>query len=331
MSSLPPVRFAQFGVGHSHAAGKAQVMADNPDVELAGVWEPDAERRAAAGQQAAYAGVRWLADADEALSDPTVRAVAVEGDVFQSLGWAQRAVGAGKHVWLDKPAGLDMEAFRRVVETARERNLLVQLGYMFRYNPGARFLLDWARSGRLGDIHAVQGHISLTGTQSARATLTRLPGGPAYEILCHVIDLVVALLGRPQHVTGILRDHAASLAGAVNNTAVILEYPRALALLQSTAFEVDHGARRLEVHGTRGSVALSPIEPPSVRLSLDADRDGFRKGPQPVPVADEPRYVGSLRAIVGVIRGERAPDRSLDHELAVQETILRAVHVLPEG
>ena len=132
-------------------------MADNPDVELAGVWEPDAERRAAAGQQAAYAGVRWLADADEALSDPTVRAVAVEGDVFQGLGWAQRAVGAGKHVWLDKPAGLDMEAFRRVVETARERNLLVQLGYMFRYNPGARFLLDWARSGRLGDIHAVQG------------------------------------------------------------------------------------------------------------------------------------------------------------------------------
>ena len=60
-------------------------------------------------------------------------------------------------------------------------------------------------------------------------------------------------------------------------------------MLQSTAFEVDHGARRLEVHGTRGSVALSPIEPPSVRLSLDADRDGFRKGPQPVPVADEPR------------------------------------------
>ena len=35
--SSPSVRFAQFGVGHSHAAGKAQVMADNPDVELVGV------------------------------------------------------------------------------------------------------------------------------------------------------------------------------------------------------------------------------------------------------------------------------------------------------
>ena len=325
------MRFAQFGVGHSHAAGKAQVLAASPDVEMYGVWEPDAARRAAAGAQAAYAGVRWLRDADDVLGNPTVEAVAVEGDVFQSVAWAQRAVDAGKHMWLDKPAGLTMEPFRRLVETARARNLLVQLGYMFRYNRGAQFLLDWARSGRLGDVHAVQGRISLTVAQSERALLPQLPGGPAFEILCHVIDLVVALLGRPQHVTGILRDHAAALAGAVNNTAVILEYPRALAVLQSTAFEVDHGARRLEVHGTRGSVALGPIEPPAVRLSLDADRDGFRKGPQQVAVPDEPRYVRSLQAIVGVIRGERAPDRSLDHELAVHETILRAVHVLPDG
>ena len=327
----PPVRFAQFGVGHSHAAGKAQVMAASPDVEMYGVWEPDAERRAAAGAQAAYAGVRWLRDADDVLGNPTVEAVAVEGDVFQSVAWAQRAVDAGKHVWLDKPAGRTMEPFRRLVETARARNLLVQLGYMFRYNRGAQFLLDWARSGRLGEIHAVQGRISLTVAQSERALLPQLPGGPAFEILCHVIDLVVALLGRPQHVTGILRDHAAALAGAVNNTAVVLEYPRALAVLQSTAFEVDHGARRLEVHGTRGSVALGPIEPPAVRLTLDEDRDGFRKGPQQVAVPDEPRYAASLQAIVGVIRGERAPDRSLDHELAVHETILRAVHVLPDG
>ena len=329
--SSPPVRFAQFGVGHSHAAGKAQVMADSPDVELAGVWEPDAERRAVASAQAAYAGACWLDAAEEALADPTVAAVAVEGDVFQSVAWAQCAVDAGKHVWLDKPAGMEMEPFRRLVEAARARNLLVQLGYMFRYNRGAQFLLDWAGSGRLGDVHAVQGRISLTVAQSERAGLARLPGGPAFEILCHVIDLVVALLGRPRQVTGILRDHAAALAGAVNNTAAILEYPRALAVLQSTAFEVDHGARRLEVHGTRGSVALAPIEPPAVRLSLDADRDGFRKGPQQVPVADEPRYAASLRAIVGVVRGERPPDRSLDHELAVHETILRAVRVLPDG
>ena len=325
-----PLRFAQLGVAHAHAAGKAEVMRASPDVELAGVWEPDPALRAAAQVLPEYAEVRWLHDADEALADPTVAAVAIEGDVYDNLAWAERSVVAGKHVWLDKPPGVDMTAFRNVMALAAERDLLVQLGYMFRYNPGARFLLDWAASGRLGEVHAVQGRISLTPQQSHRLNLQRLPGGPAFEILCHVLDLVVAVLGRPERADSVLRDHVADLSGSVNNTVVMLEYPRALAVLQSTAFEVNHGFRRLEVHGTRGSVALGPLEPPAVRLSLDRARDGFAAGMQEVPLAPEPRYVASLAAIVAVIRGEQPRDRSAEHELMVQETILRAVGRLSE-
>ena len=65
-----------------------------------------------------------------------------------------------------------------------------------------------------------------------------------------------------------------------------------------------------------------------LRLCLDEDRDGYKKGWQTVPVKVEPRYVGSLGALVADIRGEKQPDRSLDHELAVQETVLRAAGIL---
>lgn len=320
-----PLRFAQLGTAHAHAAGKAAVMRASPDVELVGAWEPDAALRTAAQTLPEYDGVRWLHEIDELLGDPTVTAVAIEGDVFDNLAWAERSVLAGKHVWLDKPPGANMTAFRNVMALAAERDLLVQLGYMFRYNPGARFVLDWASSGRLGEIHAVQGRISLTPKQSKRLDLARVPGGPAFEILCHVLDLVVTLLGRPEQVVSLLRDHVADLSGSVNNTAVMLEYPRAMAVLQSTAFEVDHGFRRLEVHGTRGSVALGPFEPPAVRLCLDRARDGFELGVQEIPLTPEPRYVASLASIVGVIRGQRSRDRSMEHEITVQETILRAV------
>jgi len=37
-----------------------------------------------------------------------------------------------------------------------------------------------------------------------------------------------------------------------------------------------------------------------------------------------------LEAFVGVLSGERAPDRTLDHELLVQETLLRAVGKIEE-
>ena len=44
-----------------------------------------------------------------------------------------------------------MEAFRAVLDIAREKGLCVQLGYMFRYSPGFQFVLDWANSGKLGE------------------------------------------------------------------------------------------------------------------------------------------------------------------------------------
>ena len=49
-----------------------------------------------------------------------------------------------------------------------------------------------------------------------------------------------------------------------------------------------------------------------------------------VEVEDRPRYVDNLAAFVKDIRGEKAPDRTLDHELLVQETILRCTGVIGE-
>ena len=39
------IRMAQYGTKHGHASGKLKSMLDNPDVEVAGLYEPDTERR----------------------------------------------------------------------------------------------------------------------------------------------------------------------------------------------------------------------------------------------------------------------------------------------
>ena len=319
-----PIRFTQIGVSHSHAAGKAKVMTDSPDVELVGIWEPNAKKRFNAQKQSEYANVKWLEDEEQALQDPTVIAVAIEGDVLENIEFSERAIAAGKHLWLDKPAGVDLDQFQRLLEVAEEHKLLIQLGYMFRYNAGFEFLLSSVQSGLLGDIHSVLGRISITRQQSINTQLKRFPGGPVFEILCHLIDIVVFMQGRPHQVTTILRDHVRELADCINNAAVVFEYPHSLTVLQSTAYEVDHNFRRLEVHGTRGSLALAPFEPPGVKLSLDEARNGFQQGIQDIPVEVRPRYVASLAAFINVIRGKQPADRTPEHELIVQETILRS-------
>jgi predicted dehydrogenase len=324
------VGFAQIGTAHAHASGKVGALRANADVAFHGVYEPDPALRAQRDGDAAYRDVHWFGGEAEVLQNEEIAAVAVESHVADNLAIARRALEHGKHVWLDKPAGNDWQAFQDVIELARSKGLLVQLGYMFRYNPGFRFILDWVREGRLGDVFAVRGRMSQSLSEERRAYLSAYEGGILFELLCHLIDIVVALLGRPDRVTSFLRDDLGTAPSFEDNTLTAFEYARAMAMLSSAAMEVSpFVARRFEVYGTRGSLILEPFETsPVLRICLDAARHGFESGWQQIPIESPPRYAASLAALVADIRGEKTPDRSLDHELVVQETVLRASGIL---
>ena len=323
------MRMAQYGIGHDHATGKARVMRESDAVELVGVCEPSARMREAVGGQAAYAGVHWFAEPEEMFTDPSITAIAVQGRVSENLAVARTALEHGKHVWLDKPAGDDLDAFAGVLDLAAKRKLHLQLGYMFRYNAGFQFVLDWAATGKLGEIRSVRARISSATSNAAGwqrwDSRGERAGGIMFILAGHVIDIVVALLGRPHRVTPYARQHSDEFPWYRDNTAAVLEYPAALAVVESVASEVDPTvSRRLEVYGTRGSAIMEPLEPPKLRLCLDEPRAGYQAGWQEVAVAARPRYVESLRAFVATIRGEQPPDRTFAHELAVQETVLAA-------
>jgi len=62
-------------------------------------------------------------------------------------------------------------------------------------------------------------------------------------------------------------------------------------------------------------------------LCLDEERDGYGAGVNVVPITPQSRhdlYLLELDAFLSAIQGEKAPDRSYEHELLVQETLLRA-------
>ena len=327
------IKLAQYGISHDHASGKTRVMQENDEVEFCGIFEPTPDLRNARRKEPPYASARWFSSKEEMLEDETIVGIAIQGRVSENLGFAREALEHGKHVWLDKPAGDDLEAFRAILDLAEEKGLLVQLGYMFRYNAGFQFILDWVWSGRLGDIFSVRGRIASGGSTAAEwerwDSRGEREGGIMFILACHLIDIFVALLGRPNRVTPFLRNEDKAFPWYRDNTASIFEYPGAMAIIESTGLEVSSGAsRRLEVYGTRGSAILEPLEPPALRLCLDEERDGYAEGWQTVPVENRPRYVESLRAFIADIRGEKSPDRSLDHEFTVQETVLRAAGMI---
>lgn len=322
--SRPRLRIGQIGTGHAHADGKLAVLRRSPDFELVGVVEPDEELRRQAAGRKDYQGVTWLTEA-QLFNTAGLRAVAVETEVKDLLAAGERAVGAGLHVHLDKPAGTSLPQFRRLLDAATRQRLTVQLGYMFRYNAGFEFCLEAVRQGWLGRVFAVEAVIGKVSSAAERRKLLPYAGGTMFELGCHHLDAVVALLGAPARVTAHARATGAHGDGLADHQLAVLEYPEALVTVRSSVVEVAGQVRRqFVVCGDGGTVDIRPVEPPAVRLALGEARGTYRRGYQDVTVPNRPRYEADFADLARVIRGEQEFRWSPRHDLAVQETILRA-------
>ena len=151
-----------------------------------------------------------------------------------------------------------------------------------------------------------------------------------FVLACHVIDIIVALLGRPEKVTPYLRENDKTFPWYRDNTLAILEYPDTLVTVEAVANRLAHAeSRKFEVHGTEGSVIIEPLEPPQMKLFLNSAKENYSAGWQKVAAEARVRYVESLRSFISTIRGTQKADRTQEHELIVQETVLAAAGLRP--
>ena len=328
------MRIGQIGIGHAHAAGWTKALANNPEVELVGIFEPDPKVLAARSMDPAFEGVNWLKE-QELLRDESVTAIFVETRPADNLYWARQALEAGKHVSIDKPPSPSLSELRQILDLAQGRNLHVNMGYMFRSNPAFQFLFEAIESEMLGDIFRIEADIP-TSFQGSRYTknapaIEKYPGGIFYELGSHFVDLAVIVLGAPLKVTSILRKDYRSdnQSPFIDNTVAIFEYANALAVIQTWAMEVDaFPHRRFEVYGTRGSIRVEPVErPPKLQLCLAKPHGEYVAGWQTITVGDRPRYVGDVAEFVGVVSGQRKPRFGPDHDLEAHRALLQACRV----
>jgi len=320
------IKVAQIGSGHAHAAGKMDAfrkLAD--DYEVVGVAEPDPELRRAAERSRVYDGLKWMSE-DELLGTGGLEVVAVETEVTALVPTALRCVVAGKHLHLDKPAGPSFAQYKRLMDEAAGRGLVVQMGYMFRHNPAFQFCFHAVREGWLGEVFALDGVIGKYVADDRRAPLAQFAGGTMFELGCHLIDAMVAVLGKPDRVTAYLRRTRPETDELADNTLAVFEYPKATGTIRSALVEVEGQKRRqFVVCGDEGTVDIRPLEPPKLLVALAAARGELKRGYQEVPLEPMPgRYDEQLLDLARTVRGEKENDYPPAHDLAAHEAILRA-------
>jgi predicted dehydrogenase len=317
------IKIGQIGVGHGHAT-KLSVYRRSPDYEVVGIVESDEELRTWAKSQPAFQGLPWMTE-EQLLNVDGLQAVLVETRVRDLLATAETCIAAGKHVHLDKPAGESLDHYRRVLQAAAKQGLLVQMGYMYRYNPAIVILRDVLSRGWLGEPFEVVAVMSKVVSPAERRKMAEYRGGMMFELGCHVLDLVVDFLGKPQLVTPFARHTAKPDDGLVDNMLAVLEYGKATATVRSTALEVEGFARRhVTVCGTEGTFHIQPLDDPAARVAFASPRGEYRAGYQDVRFGKFERYVADAAEMAAILRGEKESQFTSEHDLAVQETVLRA-------
>ena len=316
------IRIGFLGASHSHAEGKLRVVQASSEYELVGACEESPEAR----RRCEQLGVKLMAQ-DELLDRCAV--IAVESPVRDHAAHAMAALKAGKHVHLEKAPAANFEDVKQIVALARDRKLLLQTGYMWRYHPGFKAIFEAVRQGWLGDVVMVRATMTKTLSPEARKEWAEFKGGSMFELGGHLIDPIVRLMGRPKSIQPTLRHHGKHDDDLKDNNVVVFEFDRALAVLTDTALQPTKAPERsFEVVGTRGSAMLRSIEPPVFSIELSEAAGSYRKGLQTVPLPDYRRYEGDFVELAAAVRGERALTAALDEELLVQECLLRASGML---
>ena len=319
VQARPRLRIGFLGMAHSHAAGKLSAAQSSAEWELIGICEENAALRERFQKQ----GVRILSQEDLFRE---AQVIAVESAVRDHYRHAKAALTAGKHVHVEKPPATTLAEFKELQALAHQNNRLMQMGYMWRYNPGIAKIIEAVREGWLGDVTAVRCSMnSLYNTPASRAEVAAFRGGGMFELGCHLIDVVVRLLGRPVKITPTLRTHGRFDDTLADNAVALFEYPRALATVSINLLQPNaHTRRFFEVIGTNGTALLQPIEPPTLQLDLIKSAGPYAAKPQSVPLPKYQRYVPEFADLADALRAGRPLAVTPETDLLVHECVLKA-------
>jgi predicted dehydrogenase len=343
------IRIAQIGTSHAHASGKMDALRSLPDLyAVVGFAEPIAARQASAQKAKSFAGLKYLTE-EEILADRSIQAVVIETTLEDSARAALAALKAGKHIHLDKPGAEKHADFVALRRYAAEHNLTVQMGYMLRYNPAIRLLVEAVKEGWLGEVMEIDASMGKLIDEGTRKRFAQLPGGGMYELACHLVDTIVTLMGPPTSVQAFGNATRAPQDPFVDNQLAVLSYPKATVTIRCNHADPFGGPHRsIAVRGTRGAMEISPLESGKGILRLDEARGTakvcrqvgdkmvmfaeprFKKGENTFAL-DVPkgRYDEEFRDLHRVLAGGQAFAWSGDHDIAVHATALRAAGLTP--
>lgn len=262
------LRVGVVGAGAMGADHVRTLTRSVPVAHVTRVFDRDGDRAAAV---AATSSAGVAPSADDLISAADVDAVVVASPDVTHVELVLACLAAGKPVLCEKPLAVTASEARSVVDaevTGGRR--LVQVGFMRRYDPGFAELKRAVADGTVGDVrlvHAVHRNASSSTSTSDAALVT--------GSMIHELDTVGWLL--EDGIAGIRVE--SPVAEGFRDPQLATIWMRGGAMVTAEVFvNAGYGYDvRCEVVGSRGTAALAPASPVSIRVG----------GVEGVPVHDD--------------------------------------------
>ncbi len=322
---MKKLKLGQIGIGHNHGSAKMAAFRKFPDrFEIVGFAEEDPvwlERRQ---NDPAYQGLQLLSV--EALLEQC-DVILVETMVPELTKTGLRCVRAGKHIHLDKPASGTLAEFKELLDTAEEKGLVVQMGYMYRYNPAIQKTFEAIREGQLGEIYSINAEMSTYHSPAYKQWLSTFRGGIQYILGSHLVDLIVYLLGEPKKITSFLKHTGQDGIDFADNNLTVLEYDKALARVFVSSVEVNGwGRRQFMVSGSKGTANIVPLENPITMTwsDLSIAHHPYTHLKEDISIADVPpdcRYDTMALDFYDYVMGTKENPYTYRHDYTVQKVL----------
>lgn len=216
-----------------------------------------------AGDFAQAHGLRMLPSFEAALADPEIDAVVLATPHSMHTEQIVAAARAGKHVFSEKPLGLDAESAERAARACAEHGVTLGVGYNWRWQPALREIRRLIEDGTLSRVLHLEGNFCGPSAYRFpkghwRHDRDEVPAGGMTGRGVHVIDAMLYLAGRIEQVTA-QSFRLAQDFGVDDTTSMLLKFASGATGYLGTVIATAE-TWRLQVFGSNAWVEVGDVE-----------------------------------------------------------------------
>lgn len=266
-------------------------------------------------------GVTIYGSYEALLEDPDIEAVYIPLPNAMHAEWSMRAMEAGKHVLCEKPLGITPEQVRQMAEVSRRTGKLLMEGFMYRFHPQIRWVLEQARAGHIGRVRLVRSAFvfDIRGRPNDIRLRASLGGGSMMDIGCYPLNFARAVFGgAPREVAARVQVPPGSevemAAGAV------LDYGDGRMAVMDCSFELPR-TFFAEISGDEGRIYLPNLFTPGLQNTVVRHVSGDETVDRTFAGVDQ--YTLEIEHFSACVRTGEQPFLTLGDALEQAETIER--------